>query len=330
MTDAARTASDQRAAAKTAQAQPPAPSRGKPKVRRLGPRARAERREAIYLVFPALLPILVFSVIPLLSGVALGFTDATLARNDVIDFIGFGNFIELAGDRRFWSSFGIGLVWAVSVAVLTLVSAMGLALLLNSDLKLKGFTRVLALIPWAMPPVVVAIVWRMIYSTTSGPINGILESMGIPPVNWLGDFRWALPAVIIVGVWAGMPQTTVLLLAGMQSIAPELHEAAAVDGAGAFRRFWHVTLPALRPVIIAITSLDFIWQFNSFGLVYVLTEGGPGGRTMIPPLFTYLEAFRNREIGYASAMGDVLVIAIMLILSVYLIQQFRQRKEEGR
>ena len=126
-------------------------------------------------------------------------------------------------------------------------------------------------------------------------------------MNWLGDFRWALPAVIIVGVWAGMPQTTVLLLAGMQSIAPELHEAAAVDGAGALRRFWHVTLPALRPVIIAITTLDFIWQFNSFGLIYVMTEGGPGGRTMIPPLFTYLEAFRNREIGYASALGRPVV-----------------------
>lgn len=302
----------------------------KPKVRRIGPRARAERREAIVLVLPALLPILIFSVVPLLSGVALGFTDATLARNADVSFIGFGNFIALLGDERFWASFGIGMIWAASVAILTLVSAMGLALLLNSDLRLKGFTRVLALIPWAMPPVVIAIVWRMIYNPNSGPLNAALESVGIPGVNWLGDFRTALPAVIIVGVWAGMPQTTVLLLAGMQSIAPELHEAAAVDGAGSIRRFWHITLPALRPVIIAVTILDFIWQFNSFGLVYVLTEGGPGGRTMIPPLFTYLEAFRNREIGYASAMGDVLVIAIMVILSVYLVHQFRQAKEARR
>jgi multiple sugar transport system permease protein len=302
----------------------------KPKVRRIGPRARAERREAIVLVLPALLPILIFSVVPLLSGVALGFTDATLARNADVSFIGFGNFIALLGDERFWASFGIGMIWAASVAILTLVSAMGLALLLNSDLRLKGFTRVLALIPWAMPPVVIAIVWRMIYNPNSGPLNAALESVGIPGVNWLGDFRTALPAVIIVGVWAGMPQTTVLLLAGMQSIAPELHEAAAVDGAGPVRRFWHVTLPALRPVIIAVTILDFIWQFNSFGLVYVLTEGGPGGRTMIPPLFTYLEAFRNREIGYASAMGDVLVVAIMVILSVYLVHQFRQAKEARR
>lgn len=297
---------------------------------RIGPRARAERREAIALVVPALLPIIVFSVIPLVSGVALGFTDATLARNAEISFVGLGNFLELASDHRFWGSFGIGLVWSGAVALLTLVSAMGLALLLNTDLRLKTLTRVLALIPWAMPPVVIAIVWRMIYNPNSGPLNAVLESLGLQGVNWLGDFETALPAVIVVGVWSGIPQTTVLLLAGMQSIAPELHEAAAMDGAGAVRRFWHVTLPALRPVIFAITSLDFIWQFNSFGLVYVLTEGGPGGRTMIPPLFTYLEAFRNREIGYASAMGDVLVVAIMLILSLYLIHQFRQGKETTR
>ncbi|MDD7945427.1 sugar ABC transporter permease [Microbacterium sp. NE2HP2] len=297
-----------------------------PRVRQIGPRARAQRKEAIALVAPALLPIIIFSVIPLVSGVLLGFTDATLARNAEISFIGLDNFIELAGDRRFWQSFGIGIVWAGSVALLTLVSAMGLALLLNSNLRLKGLTRVLALIPWAMPPVVIAIVWRMIYNPNSGPLNGVLGWLGIPGVNWLGDFSTALPAVIVVGVWAGIPQTTVLLLAGMQSIAPEQHEAAAVDGAGAARRFWHVTLPALRPVIIAVTALDFIWQFNSFGLIYVLTEGGPGGRTMIPPLFTYLEAFRNREIGYASAMGNVLVVAILVILSLYLINQFRQNK----
>lgn len=298
-----------------------------PRVRQIGPRARAQRKEAIALVAPALLPIIIFSVIPLVSGVLLGFTDATLARNAEISFIGLDNFIELAGDRRFWQSFGIGIVWAGSVALLTLVSAMGLALLLNSNLRLKGLTRVLALIPWAMPPVVIAIVWRMIYNPNSGPLNGVLGWLGIPGVNWLGDFSTALPAVIVVGVWAGIPQTTVLLLAGMQSIAPEQHEAAAVDGAGAARRFWHVTLPALRPVVIAVTALDFIWQFNSFGLIYVLTEGGPGGRTMIPPLFTYLEAFRNREIGYASAMGNVLVLAILVILSVYLVNQFRQNRK---
>ncbi|TDE99130.1 sugar ABC transporter permease [Occultella glacieicola] len=292
-----------------------------------GPRQRAERREAIALVIPALLPIIVFSVIPLAVGVALGFTNATLARNATIEFIGFDNFVKLAGDTAFWNSFGIGIVWATSVAVLTGVCALALASLLNANLRFKPLTRIIVLIPWAMPPVVTGIVWRMIYDVNSGPLNAALGWFGLGPVNWLGDFSTALPAVIVVGIWSGLPQTTVLLLAGMQSIPTELHEAAAMDGANGARRFWHVTLPGLRSVLIAITSIDFIWNFNDFGIVYVLTEGGPGGRTMIPPLFTYLEAFRNREIGYASAMGDVLVLAILLILSVYIVVQFRQQKE---
>ena len=295
---------------------------------RPGVSSRAQRREAIALVVPAMAPIIVFSVIPLMAGVYLGFTDATLRRNDVADFIGLDNFVRLMGDRFFWESFRIGLVWAISCCLLTLISAMGLALLLNADLRLKGLTRVLALIPWAMPPVVVAIMWRMIYSPTAGPLNAALESIGLERVNWLGDFSTALPAVIVVAVWSGIPQTTVLLLAGMQQIPSEQLEAAAVDGANATRRFWHVMLPALRPVMFASTALDFIWSFNSFGLVYVMTEGGPGGRTMLPMLFTYLEAFKNRNIGYASAMGDVLVIAVLLVLSVYVVQQFRKGKVE--
>ena len=105
--------------------------------------------------------------------------------------------------------------------------------------------------------------------------------------------------MILVGVWAGMPQTTVALLAGLQSIQDELHEAAAVDGATAWQRFRTITLPQLRPVIIAITTLDFIWNFNSFGLVYVLTEGGPAGKTQLPMLFAYSQAFEYGQFGYA-------------------------------
>ena len=121
-----------------------------------------------------------------------------------------------------------------------------------------------------------------------------------------------------------MPQTTVTLLAGLQQIPVELSEAAAVDGASAWQRFRNVTLPSLRPVVASITSLNFIWNFNSFGLVYVMTEGGPGGQTMLPMLFTYLEAFKNRNLGYAAAMGLVIVVLVVLLLAGYLRSQFRK------
>ncbi|MER7011568.1 sugar ABC transporter permease [Saccharopolyspora sp. NPDC000359] len=293
--------------------------------------ARTRRREAVALVMPSLIPILVLSVAPLLIGVALAFTDARLTRRPDYDFTGLDNFVDLADNALFWDSLRVGLVWTVSVTVLQLAAAMGLALLLDSGLRLQGLTRVLALVPWAMPPVVVAIMWQMIYSANSGPVNALLGSVGLPSdINWLGDFATALPAVVLVGVWVGMPQTTVTLLAGLQQVPPELHEAAAVDGARAWRRFTAVTWPSLRPIVTSITSLNFIWNFNSFALVYVLTEGGPGGRTMVPVLFVYLEAFKNREIGSAAAMGLVLVIVIVAGLALYLRSQFRHDTEKGR
>lgn len=298
-------------------------------VRRTGGVARARRREAAALVLPSLVPILVLSVAPLVIGVLLAFTDARLVRHPSYQFVGADNFVRLAGNSLFWESFRIGMVWAVSVTVLQVVLAMGLALLLNADLRLQGLTRVLALIPWAMPPVVVAIMWRMIYSPNAGPLNAVLGALGLPgQINWLGDFSTALPAVIVVGVWIGMPQTTVTLLAGLQQIPGELHEAAAMDGAGALRRFTAVTLPSLRPIVTSITSLNFIWNFNMFSLVYVLTEGGPGGKTMLPMLFTYLEAFKNRNIGYAAAMGVVLVVVVVVLLGIYLWSQFRAERED--
>lgn len=315
---------------------PPAPRpfdtgdgpRGRGKVK-LGGVGRARRREAVGLVLPSLLPVLVFSVAPLVVGVLLAFTDARLVRRPEYEFVGVDNFTRLFDNSFFWESFRIGMVWAVSVTLLQLVAAMGLALLLNSDLRLQGLTRVLALIPWAMPPVVVAIMWRMIYSPNAGPLNAFLGAVGLPDdINWLGNFDTALPAVIVVGVWLGMPQTTVTLLAGLQQIPGELYEAASMDGASALRRFTAVTIPSLRPIITSITSLNFIWNFNSFSLVYVLTEGGPGGKTMLPMLFTYLEAFKNRNIGYAAAMGVVLVVVVVILLAFYLWSQFREEKEK--
>lgn len=289
-------------------------------------RAKARRVEAAALVIPALIPILIFSVAPLLSGIALAFTDASLRRNETRQFVGLQNFIDLMSDTLFWASFQIGMIWAVSVTVLQLIAGLVLALLLNANLRFQGLARVLALIPWAMPPVVVAIMWQLIYAT-NGPLNAALSVFG-PEVtrNWLGDFSTALPAVIVVGIWVGMPQTTITLLASLQQIPTEQLEAAAMDGANAWRRFTFVSLPAIRPVMTSITSLNFIWNFNSFGLVYVMTEGGPGGRTMLPMLFTYLEAFKSRNLGYASAMGCVLVLIVVLLLAVYLWSQFREKE----
>ena len=296
-----------------------------------GPSRRRRRRAADggrggwLLVLPALIPVLALSVVPLVRGVSLAFTDSKAGLNIPTHWIGVDNFTRLWHNALFWDSFKIGLIWAFSVTILQFLLALGLALLLNENLRFRWLARTLALIPWAMPPVIIAIMWQLLLSPTVGPVNSTLGALHISDTStdWLGDFRTALPAVIVVGVWLGMPQTTITLLAGLQGISADLHEAAAVDGAGTWRRFASITLPQLRPVIVAITSLDFIWNFNSFGLVYVLTAGGPGGRTMLPMLFAYNEAFRYGQFGYAAAMGDVMVVIVVVMLGFYLRSRLR-------
>jgi len=212
------------------------------------------------------------------------------------------------------------------VTAIQFLLALCLALLLNAGLRFQWLVRPLALVPWAMPSVIVAILWKLIYQPDAGILNAILRDLRIidSNIDWLGSFTLALPAVIVVGVWAGMPQTTVALLAGLQNTPVELHEAAAIDGANTWERFKNVTWPAIQPIVVAITSLDFVWNFNSFGLVYVLTEGGPGGRTLLPMLFAYQRAFGQGEFGYAAALGNAMVIVIMAIMVLYLRRQMRE------
>ncbi|MCX4528725.1 MULTISPECIES: carbohydrate ABC transporter permease [unclassified Streptomyces] len=283
------------------------------------PARRRADHGAWFLVLPALVPILLLSVGPLLYGIALAFTDAQSGRTAAAQWTGVLNFQDLLHDRLFWESFRIGLLWAVGVTVPQFLLGLGLALLLNQNLRFRWLARSLAIIPWAMPEVVVAIMWRLVYHPDAGVLNETLSGLGLGgDTDWLSGLATALPAVILVGVWAGMPQTTVTLLAGLQNTPHELHEAAALDGAGAWRRFRAVTWPALRPVALSVSALNLIWNFNAFALVYVLTGGGPGGRTRLPMLFAYEEAFRYGQFGYAAAMGCVMVAVISVLLAGYL------------
>ncbi|MET9529005.1 sugar ABC transporter permease [Streptomyces sp. NPDC006649] len=311
-------------------------ARGKDAVGHRGappPRTPDQRKRALgldrgawFLLAPALIPILVLSVGPLLYGFSLAFTDAQAGRTTPTRFTGFANFADLLHDTLFWESFRTGVVWAVSVTALQFAMALGLALLLNENLRLRWLARTLALVPWAMPEVVVGIMWRLVYHPDAGILNRTLTQLHLisDNVDWLTSLPVALPAVIVVGVWAGMPQTTVVLLAGLQNVPVELKEAAQLDGAGLWRRFTTVTWPALGPVAAAVTALNFIWNFNSFGLVYVLTQGGPGGRTRLPMLFSYEEAFTYGQFGYAAAMGLVMVALIAVLLTAFLRKKLKE------
>lgn len=310
----------------TVTAQPPTEQRPQPRKQRnfLG-----LDRDGLILAVPALIPVVIFSLYPLLRGIYLGFTDAQAGANSDVSFTGLENYQNLLDDSYFWDSFRIGLIWAFSVTIIQFFASLGLALLLNQKLRLRWLARTLALVPWAMPPVVIGIMWRLVYHPNAGILNDVLLDLGIidENIDWLSSFSLALPAVILVGVWAGMPQTTVVLLAGLQSVPKELHEAASMDGANVWQRFRSVTWPAIKPVVIAMTTLDFIWNFNSFGLVYVLTQGGPGGETRLPLLFAYEEAFRYGNYGYAAALGNAMVVVIAVFVVFYLRQRVKEAND---
>lgn len=289
------------------------------------PGSRAPASSQLIFLLPVLIPVLLFSVLPLVRGIYLGFTDYQLGG--AIKFNGVQNYLQMLHDHYFWRSFRVGFVWTVAVTMGQIIFGMCLALLLHAPIRFKPLYSALMLVPWAMPPVVRGIIWRQMYDPDAGALNILLTSIGVidQPINWLSSFELAIPAVIIAGVWGEIPKAALFLLAGLKSIPKDLYEASRIDGAGVWREFFHITLPLLKPVLAAVVSLSFMWNFNTFGLVWVLTQGGPGGLTRLPMLAAYEEAFRYGYVGYAAAIGNVMVLIISLILFLYLKVQYREQ-----
>ncbi len=279
----------------------------------------------IRLLLPILLPVLVLSVVPLVQGIYLGFTNYRLG--DDIVFNGLENYAYMLEDRFFWESFKIGAVWTLAVTAGQLGLGLGLAVLLSRKLRFTSLASVLILVPWAMPPVIRGIMWRGMYGVDTGIINHWLLELGLigQAIDWLNSYTYTVPAIIVVGIWGELPKTSVFLLAALLAIPPELYEAARMDGAGAWQTFRSITLPMIRPILAVVTALAFTWNFNAFGLVWVLTQGGPGGLTRLPMLAAYEEGFRYGNVGYAAAIGNVMIVIIGVVLFFYLRQQLRER-----
>ncbi len=293
----------------------------------LTPRSRNRNMDQLQLLLPIMVPVLLISFIPLVRGIYIGFTDYELGGQ--ISFSGLENYRIMLHDRFFWRSMGVGFLWTAVVTALQIGLGMILALLLNQGLRWTSLYSVLMLVPWAMPPIVRGLMWRQIYSPDTGALNLILTQMGLidAPINWLTSFEWAIPAIIVAGVWGEIPKAALFFLAGLKTIPGSLYEAAELDGASTFSQFRHITLPMMKPIMAAVVSLSFMWNFNAFGLIWILTQGGPGGLTRLPMLAAYEEAFRYGYVGYAAAIGNVMVIIISLFLFFYLRVQLKERTE---
>jgi len=166
----------------------------------------------------------------------------------------------------------------------------------------------------------VALIWEYIYQPNYGPLNDLLRRAGLmrEPVAWLSNFNLAMPAVVFTNIWRGIPFFTIMILAGLQAIPDEVYEAATVDGAGVIQRFWSVTLPMLRPIIVVATATRIIWTFNYADLIFVMTAGGPAHATQITSTYTLMQAYSDLDFGYAATLSVILLVIMLVFTALYL------------
>ena len=280
---------------------------------------------AYVLVAPVILLILGLVAYPFLFAIYVAFTDQVIGS--VGKFIGFKNFAYLAGTATFWSAIWNTVTIVLVSDALKLFIGLGLALLVHQNLPGRGIFRSFLMLPWAMPAFVAFLTWRVLYQPIGGGINLILTYTGLYPyvVDWLGSRSTAMGAVITASVWRGFPFWFVSLLAALQSVPKELYEAAIVDGANAWQRFWSVTIPGILPVIIVTTLLSSIWTANGFEHVWLLTAGGPSDATMVFPVLAFF-GMQTQRIGEAAAVS-VYMLPVLAILVLFATSLMMRREE---
>tara|TARA_Y100000758_G_C16048196_1_gene420591 strand:- start:69 stop:920 length:852 start_codon:yes stop_codon:yes gene_type:complete len=271
------------------------------------------------LIVPAVLMVACLVLYPVGYAVWLSF-HRKHAYLPVETFIGLTNYKNLFVDPQFWQSFWLGTVYGFSTIGLQIVLGVGAALLLAESFKGRSLVRGIALFPYVVPTIVVVLIWRWILNDSYGLLNHILQSIGIvsAPVTWLGP-SMILISLILVSTWTFFPFVLITVLARLQTINPELYDAAAVDGASAWQRFYHVTLPQLRTILFVVILLRFIFMFTKFDIVWLL-GGGTGGtgrfiRTL--PVYTYIKTFGQLQVGAGAALAVIMVLILVSVAVPY-------------
>jgi multiple sugar transport system permease protein/N,N'-diacetylchitobiose transport system permease protein len=285
------------------------------------PRKQAPQgRLAAILLLPA--AIVVFGVIlyPILRTILISFFNVDSAVAVSTPFVGLGNYLDIVRNPDFWSTILRTLYFTVGSTALELVFGLMLALLLNAPLKFRWLFRAIVVLPWALPTVVNGAMWRGVLNAQYGSLNAVLTQVHVIPSyhSWLGTPWSALNMLIIADVWKTTPLVAFFLLTGLQGIPGDIYESVRVDGAGAIKGFFAITLPLLLPSVSVVLILRTIDAFKVFDLVYVLTGGGPANGTQTIAYFTYVQAFSDQRFGYGSALADVIVMCILLLSAGYL------------
>lgn len=262
---------------------------------------------------------------PLVYAGLLAFSSYTLLHTTLEPFIGFANFAIIFGSSGFWHAMGLTILYSVVTVTGEFVLGLGIALLLNQTIRTKPVYFALLTIPMAMSPVSVALVWRMLLQPNLGIANHLLETMGLPRLDWLGSPTFALWTMAGIDIWQQVSFVILILAAGLASLPREPFEAAEVDGAGPVKRFLFITLPMLRPVAMITVIIQLINEFRTYDLPYVLTKGGPGNSTEVLSFFAYRRAFLGLSINEGSAASFALLL-IVLLMTVAFFMMLERRK----
>lgn len=275
---------------------------------------------------PAILAIGGICLFPLLQGIYLSFTVTKLTSPDVMRFVGVENFKRLMSDKNFWSALWFTIVYTFVSTVAAYFAGLIVALMMNREIRVKNVVRALLLLPWVVPAVVGTTSWTWILNDQTGVVNNFLKQIGLieKSILFLADPQMAKITVIIFCIWKTFPFMAIVILASLQSISADYHDAAMIDGAGILQRFFHITLPMIKRESLLAIILMIMWNFNRMDFIYLMTEGGPVNSTRVVSIYSYYTAFFRGSIGYASTIS----VAMMVIMSGFLIVYYRLKKGE--
>lgn len=276
-------------------------------------------RTAWLFIAPNLVGFLCFTLVPLLAAVAIAFTDWNVVSGiDGIAFVGLANFTEALGSGTLWATVARTVFYAGSAVPLTMLGGLGLALLLNREIPGRTVLRVLFFLPHVVTSIAIGLVWLLLLNPDSGLVNAGLRGIGVDsPPDWLISQTWGLPSLVLIAVWSAVGYNAVIYLSALQGMPIDLYEAAALDGAGAFRRFTTVTWPALMPTTTFLAITMTIGQSQGFGLIAFLTQGGPGDATTTLSYYMYQQGFQFYRFGYAAAIGMISFAGVLVLTAFF-------------
>ena len=279
--------------------------------------------ERYYIAYLFSLPSVLFLIgmllVPMVAVVYLSFQQANLLLPEAHGFVGIQNYLYVLQSEPFWQYFGHDLVWTFGSVIGEYAVGISTAVLLDQKILGRALFRGIIIIPWLVPIAVASVVWTWILDPSYGIFDYLLKQFGLMPTaaDWLGAPSLAMLSVVLINIWRSFPLYTIMLLASLQAVPKDEIEAAFIDGAGAFKRFWTIKFPYLRMASVVLVVLNVMWVFNNFSFIWLLTQGGPITATTTPAVQIYVEAFQNLNFGDAAALAVCMIILLVLMFGVF-------------